>query len=534
MKKLIAFILTVFTVATLFAAARPSLDGRAVVAESGTMPRGLFARTVGYLPGDSVTVTNPATGSTVDVLILGAIDPSEGVAILLSPEAAEALRIKPDSNVQVKLTKRSGSLDENASGSAVLAEENDEVPPATEEQSADEAVPEPEDSAASESAEQENSAEYAVEEVPAEVSEAEEHEPERVEVAEPEKKESADDSALPVREILPPVTEEIPEPAEEYVPEETEEPLQQIILVPVEPEEKIQNTTEDKPESIEEIVPAEPEEKIPDAEKENLEPVEEIAPAEPRKDETVSVEKCVPEEIASEPEPEVAEPVGNADESAPEAAEPRKDDSTSAEKCVPEEIASEPEPEVAETTDESEPVADSNIETYVEPEPEVVVECYEEAYPAEPAPADDSEVGTDGDEMFQPIVLVPAEPNPPEEEPAADPKKSEESVAEPAPAEPEPSESAAHPEDWSRYVVPSMEQLERGMFYIQIATLGNRDNIANVVRTYAEKYPLVLVRHPIKELYSVMVGPLSIDEYGSVLEKFKAFGYTDSFVRNIK
>lgn len=509
MKKLIAFILTVFTVATLFAAARPSLDGRAVVAESGAMPRGLFARTVGYLPGDSVTVTNPATGSTVDVLILGAIDPSEGVAILLSPEAAEALRIKPDSNVQVKLTKRSGSLDENASGSAVLAEENDEVPPATEEPSADEAVPEPEDSAASESAEQENSAEYAVEEVPAEVSEAEEPEPERVEVAEPEKKESADDSALPVREILPPVTEEIPEPAEEYVPEETEEPLQQIILVP-----------------------AEPEEKIPDAEKENLEPVEEIAPAELRKDEPVSVEKCVPEEIASEPEPEVAEPVGNADEPASEAAEPRKDDSASAEKCVPEEIASEPEPEVAETTDESEPVADSSIETYVEPE--VVVECYEEAYPAEPAPADDSEVGTDGDEMFQPIVLVPAEPNPPEEEPAAEPEKSEESVAEPAPAEPEPSESAAHLEDWSRYVVPSMEQLERGMFYIQIATLGNRDNIANVVRTYAEKYPLVLVRYPTKELYSVMVGPLSIDEYGSVLEKFKAFGYTDSFVRNIK
>ena len=128
MKKLTLFILTIFTVATLFAAARPSLDGRAVVADSGTMPRGLFARTVGYLPGDSVTVTNPATGSAVDVLVLGAIDPSEGVAILLSPEAAEGLRIKPNSNVQVKLTKRSGSLDENANGSAVLSEGEEEKP----------------------------------------------------------------------------------------------------------------------------------------------------------------------------------------------------------------------------------------------------------------------------------------------------------------------------------------------------------------------------------------------------------------------
>ena len=122
MKKIISFTVTVFTVATLFAAARPSLDGRALVADSGAMPKGLFARTIGYLPGDSVAVTNPATGSTVDVLILGAIDPTEGVAILLSPEAADKLQIKKDSNVQVKITKRAGSLDEAVSGTAMLAE----------------------------------------------------------------------------------------------------------------------------------------------------------------------------------------------------------------------------------------------------------------------------------------------------------------------------------------------------------------------------------------------------------------------------
>src|SRR5574344_3092309 len=122
MKKFISFCVTLFAVATLFAAARPSLDGRALVADDGAMPKGLFARTVGYLPGDSVTVTNPATGATVDVLILGAIDPSEGVAILLSPEAADKLQIKKDANVQVKITKRTGKLDETVSGTAVIAE----------------------------------------------------------------------------------------------------------------------------------------------------------------------------------------------------------------------------------------------------------------------------------------------------------------------------------------------------------------------------------------------------------------------------
>ncbi|MBQ6056449.1 MAG: hypothetical protein IJL34_02140, partial [Treponema sp.] len=150
MKKIISLILTTFTVAILFAAARPSLDGRAVVAEDGEMPKGLFARTIGYLPGDSVTVTNPANGNACDVLILGSIDASEGVAILLSPEAADRLAIRKDSNVQVKITKRTGSLDENVSGTATLSDEDDtdynsgslteETPQAPEETPAQEAT----------------------------------------------------------------------------------------------------------------------------------------------------------------------------------------------------------------------------------------------------------------------------------------------------------------------------------------------------------------------------------------------------------
>src|SRR5574344_1855827 len=109
----------------------PSVDGRAVVADKGELPAGLFAKTVGYLPGDSVSVTNPTTGMTIEVLILGAIDPSEGIAILLSPEAAGKLGIKKDSNIQVKITKRAGQLDEAVTGTAILAHNDgslDELP----------------------------------------------------------------------------------------------------------------------------------------------------------------------------------------------------------------------------------------------------------------------------------------------------------------------------------------------------------------------------------------------------------------------
>ena len=84
------------------------------------MPQGVFAKTVGYLPGDSIGVTNLTNKTTIDVLVIGALDPSEGVAILLSPEAAKLLNIEKDSNHIVKITKRSGQLDQAVSGTAVI------------------------------------------------------------------------------------------------------------------------------------------------------------------------------------------------------------------------------------------------------------------------------------------------------------------------------------------------------------------------------------------------------------------------------
>ena len=46
MKKILSLILT-FCVGIVFSFANPSLDGRAVVAENGVFPPGLFAKTVG-------------------------------------------------------------------------------------------------------------------------------------------------------------------------------------------------------------------------------------------------------------------------------------------------------------------------------------------------------------------------------------------------------------------------------------------------------------------------------------------------------
>ena len=101
-------------------------QGRAVVVENGVFPQGLFAKTVGYLPGDIISVTNIAGDTTIDLLVIGALDPSEGVAIMLSPEAAQAMGIDKGSNNIVKITKRSGQ-DERVYGNAVISKSSAEI-----------------------------------------------------------------------------------------------------------------------------------------------------------------------------------------------------------------------------------------------------------------------------------------------------------------------------------------------------------------------------------------------------------------------
>ncbi|MBR0101382.1 MAG: SPOR domain-containing protein, partial [Treponema sp.] len=173
----------------------------------------------------------------------------------------------------------------------------------------------------------------------------------------------------------------------------------------------------------------------------------------------------------------------------------------------------------------SEEAVASELPAGIESEPVVVAE--EQPVSSE-EPAD----------AYQPIVLVPAEPNPPlaEESPAREtvpvvvevaPVKEVVPVEETAPA-------VVIENNWTNYVVPSVKNLRKGSYYIQVASLGNTDNIKNFIDKYSAKYPVVLVQNSSKSSYQVMVGPLNIDEYGAVDEKFRAHGFKDAFVRKIK
>ena len=192
MKRFFLAIGMVFLAGILFTSESPSLDGRALVADDGVFPKGLFAKTVGYLPGDSISVTNPAGSERIDILVIGSLDPSEGVAILLSPEAAQALNIKKNANNLVKLTKRSGAADEICNGSAVLTNDPSAVAEQEESKNIDWTAEEeiasdvPVEEAVAEAVEvgEENAADSEIDKAESEIAELEGNEGEPEEIAE--------------------------------------------------------------------------------------------------------------------------------------------------------------------------------------------------------------------------------------------------------------------------------------------------------------------------------------------------------------
>lgn len=509
MKKLFVVILSVLLSGTIFTSFSPSLDGRAVVAPEGAMPKGVFAKTVGYLPGDSISVTSLSAKKTVDILVIGSIDSSEGVAILLSPEAAELLGLSKDANNVVKITKRSGQLDEAVAGTAVIGGkvENDES-----DFEPEEIVSESENTAGTE----EDS--DSVEEISAEKAEGEEKDDYAEETVEPEPVESVEAAENPA-----PETEIEPEVIDEAVPHDSED------LENSGAESSEESVPSEPLESAEEI----PEEKVPSKE-DSVEPEKIDATDAPEEDELsensgeipVPVEEC-PEEVEPDEKLEPAE----GDELSESVEKIEATDEPAAEEPEPEnESVSVDDDVVSETPFEEESVSADEL-------PEMNAENSElvenERPEAEPLSEENSE------ESYEPIVLVPAESNPPES--AGKPAEVYKNEVSAKPAENKAEERAtegkkpgASKKSLEKYKVSSLKELESGKYYIQIAVLADENNLKNTVSKFEKQYPVTLVPLASGKATQVMIGPLGMDEYGAVLNRFKKSGYKDAFLRKIK
>lgn len=522
MRKIFAIVCTVLFCGLIFTSFSPSLDGRAVVAEDGVMPQGVFARTVGYLPGDSISVTNLAKKTTVDILVIGALDPSEGVAILLSPEAASLLGLEKGGNNVVKITKRSGQLDETVSGTAVIgdsieqepaAEETYSVPetsvPAVEDEPEVETMPVVEET--SESPEDLISEETpAGEEVEAPLETVSESEPvyspvEEASVFVPEENTSSEPAVdEPFEEITateePEVVEKLPEtePFEETVTEEPAEEIESERIDDEFPADEISEETPAEAEVISDEVPAESvyeehvETTVPDEDSISLEPYSEEIPD----GEEADVEKAESDILSDIP----AESAGVS-----EALE--DDESPVLEESVSPDELSELAPEVV--------VTEENAQA--------------------------GELSEEIAEEYEPIVLVPSEPNPPVQKSAVEPEP-EVKVLESVPVETEIASPSAKTGkkptsdgyNFDKYTVPSLKNLKSGKYYVQIGVYGDKANIKAIIDTYAGKYPVTLVPLASGKATQVLIGPLSVDEYGTVLNRFKSYGYKDAFLRKIK
>ena len=517
MKRILAILLLTVSIGMIgFATSKPTIDGRAIVAEEGVLPKGLFAKTVGYLPGDSVSVTNPATGITINVLVLGSIDPSNGVAIMLSPEAAEKLFITPGVNTQVKVTKRTGSLDEVSSGLALL--QGEDIP----------------------------------DDLKAEIEK---------QIAAMEEKNSTEPvDTIPVEETFEETRDEPAETVETVVSEKTGAvvPAEPKDVVPAEPKDVVPAETENtEPEEVTETEPAETAETVVSektgaaipSETEVTEP-EEVTETEPAETTETIVSEKTGAVVPAEPKdvvPAEQNTIVPAEQNTIVPTEDLEEDSPIEEVIViqediglyeSKEIAKEPITPVKPT--ESEPEEEKVIPAENTKEPDPIEEILtEDKTPAEKDLAEESVKSTDTSlvDPFAPIILVPAEERLPEEKDTIDndtmvitpvPLSTEEEVT----VEPVvPESTLVMREDWN--IVPTLSQLERGKYYVQFITLAEEENILRIMAAYSQKYPIVLVPLTNGSAYQVMVGPLSVHEYGMILARFKELGYKDAFARKI-
>ncbi len=458
MRRFIFSLLIISLTATLaFATSKPSLDGRAVVAEEGVLPAGLFAKTVGYLPGDSVSVTNPATGITINVLILGSIDPSAGVAILLSPEAADKLFITPDSNTQVKITKRTGMLDEAGSGSGTLVADTSTDPllPNQIKDDLDSKLNSLDETLGTASTE---------EKVP---------------------EEALTEAALAEGAMAyVPATEEAAHTPEEVAITSVEEVPMNHVLSEHDPVYIVESLSEDPFSGFE----TEPE-------------LAAITPEEEPTEETLS-EEVSEEDTTEEPDGEsVAEEIEEA-------------------------IVLISEESALETSEES-------TLTPLDEWPSSEDTTFADEYLA----ADDASLV----DPFAPIILVPAEENPPVEETPAEeipPAVEAESTFVPVPVESAVTKSATPSSSLGttaqKDMIKSLDQLESGKYYVQVATFAEQENIHRMLKDYGSKYPFVMVPLKSGKAMQMMVGPLNVDEYGAILARFKSLGFKDAFLRKIR
>ena len=125
------------------------------------------------------------------------------------------------------------------------------------------------------------------------------------------------------------------------------------------------------------------------------------------------------------------------------------------------------------------------------------------------------------EDEYEAIVLVPSESKTPESNLVDEPLIIEESEPEFVVDNPSPVSGVAY--------LNGFDELASKKYYVQIAVYKSAENVSEIANKYADRYPITVVQQGSKS--PVLVGPLNVDEYGVVLERFKSYGFKDAFVK---
>ena len=470
-------------------ASKPSLDGRAVVAPQGELPPGLYVKSAAFLPGDTVLITNPAAKVSVEALVFASFSASDGIAVVLSPEAAKLLFIERGSNSIVQVTKNGGDMELSVLSKAYDALPLNEEPVVEAVGAIEDVQPEP------------PVAVVKTDEVPAEIVNGES------ELAE------AEDTSV-FTPFAEQDTEEVEQSqiaeSDEVLPEPDEAPAE-VAAAPVAEEE-----------SAEPEIPADSEDKNEETAIAEAQPAEaEEAPAEEVPVEEVSTEIAAADEVPAENEEvtqgaEEIEQPGTADSEGEKLAladDKAADDS---------EVA---EVQSAESAEVEEPVNEPNVLLAAEDNPPETTESVFDEPIVETAVADNTGNAETLPDYFAHTQEVP-------QEVSAEPVP----VVEPSHTSVDDSNAfAARNENLERYIIQNVRDFGKGTYCIQLATYKDPANIAGFIEKYSDKYPVRLAySEKIDGAYQVLIGPLNKDEYPVVLKRFVAWGYKDAFLREIR
>ena len=100
------------------------------------------------------------------------------------------------------------------------------------------------------------------------------------------------------------------------------------------------------------------------------------------------------------------------------------------------------------------------------------------------------------------------------------------------PPAPPPQVFVQPPESYQQFPVPMISQLDRGMYYLQVAAYARSEAVNQEISRIDSNLPVKIMNagSSVEPVYRILIGPLNLGESGAILERFR-HTHRDAFLR---